>query len=261
MESVTSPPSRRDQQRADTIAQIKAVARDQLTTAGPAAISLRAIARTMGMSAPALYRYFPGLDALVTALCADLYDELRRFMVARCDTLPETDMIGRLLTAARGFRLWAVRHRPEFTLMFASLVPGAVIAGPGCHSRDLDPEQEPYASMRRFSQVFGDMFHKVFHQSDAERGFTLRTPQPPPMTPGLREEIQRCATAIGADVPIEFGYAFHSFWIRLYGLVAMEVFGQLPVVQEAEALLDAELHDMAGQLGLNLTEFTASRAD
>lgn len=253
MESITpSPPTRRERQRTETTAQIKAAARELLVDAGPSAISLRAIARNMGMSAPGLYRYFPNLDALLTQLCADLYIELGAYMEGECAKLPETDLLGRLLAAARGFRSWAVTNRAEFTLMFASLAPGTVIAGPGCSAANLDADTEPYRSMLAFSKIFGRMFDQIYRQSDAERGYAILTPAIPPLTPQLRSEILRCAYAIDAQVPVEFAYAFNSFWIRLYGLVAMEVFGQLPVVEQAEAMLEAELFDMAAKLGVAL---------
>jgi AcrR family transcriptional regulator len=248
--SVTSTSqSRREKHRAQTIDEIKAAARDLLIEAGPSGISLRAIARKMGMSAPGLYRYFPSLEALITELCADLYQELGAAMSQACQEFPDTILTARLPAAARAFRGWAVSHRAEFTLMFASLAPGTVMSS-ACVVRPLDPDQEPYKSMLSFSRVFGTMFHQLYHQSDAERGFALRTPAIPPLSPQLREEIQRCAGAIGADVPIEFAYIFHSFWIRLYGLVTMEVFGQLPVIEQTEALLEAEIFAMADQLGI-----------
>ncbi|CAM3473754.1 TetR/AcrR family transcriptional regulator [Stackebrandtia soli] len=257
MGSVTTEPlGRRARTRANTLAEIKATARRHLVEQGPSGISLRAIARDMGVSAPALYRYFPSLDALITQLCVDLYVELRDVMRAECDTLPEDALVERLVTAAKTFRRWAVEHRPEFTLMFASLAPGAVIASPGCATAALDPETEPYKSILMFARIFGDMFERVYHQSDAERGFALRTPRIPELPPELHDELLRSSQAIGANVPIEFAYTFQSFWIRLYGLVAMEVFGQLPVVEQAEAMLDAELATMAEFLGATIEPST-----
>ncbi|MGH8792606.1 MAG: TetR/AcrR family transcriptional regulator, partial [Stackebrandtia sp.] len=105
MKSNTSPPSRRELQRAGTVADIKAAARVRLVESGPSGISLRAVARDLRVSAPALYRYFPSLDALVTALCVDFYDELIGYMWERCEALPETDVVGRLLAATRSFRV------------------------------------------------------------------------------------------------------------------------------------------------------------
>ena len=73
---MTEAPTRRERLRTATLGEIRQVARQLVVTGGPAAISLRAIARELGMSAPALYRYFPNLEALVMAVCSDVYDEL-----------------------------------------------------------------------------------------------------------------------------------------------------------------------------------------
>ena len=66
----------RQQQRLATAEEIKRVARRQMAAAGAAALSLRGIAAEMGITAPALYRYFPNRDALVTALIVDAFDAL-----------------------------------------------------------------------------------------------------------------------------------------------------------------------------------------
>ncbi|MEV0650559.1 TetR/AcrR family transcriptional regulator [Phytomonospora sp. NPDC050363] len=250
MEPVTpKPPNRRERVRNATVAEIKAVARRQLTADGPLAISLRAIARDMGMSAPALYRYFPSLEALLVALCVDLYDELRAFMETACDELAEDDHIGRVLVAARSFRSWAVSHRPEFTLMFASVDLH--------HNTDshLDPTAEPHAAATRFSQVFGRIFGELYRQTDEERGFPLPLPTVPPMSAELQGELMACSQTIGADVPMEFAYIFLTYWIRLYGVVAMEVYGQLPVVNHPDLLFNAMLAEMAAQLQVDITRW------
>src|SRR4051812_11021362 len=75
-------PSRRERQRSATVHEIRRAARRLLTERGPHAISLRVIARELGMSAAALYRYFPSLEALVADVCADVYDELRDTVAA-----------------------------------------------------------------------------------------------------------------------------------------------------------------------------------
>ena len=250
MEPVTPrTPNRRERVRNATVAEIKSVARDQLTADGPAAISLRAIARDMGMSAPALYRYFPSLEALLVALVVDLYDELRVYMEGECGRLPAEDHIGRLLVAAKAFRTWAVEHRPEFTLMFASVDLHA--AGAAHH----DPTIEPHAAAARFSQVFGRIFHELYRQTDEERGFPLPTPAVPNMSPELQQELVMCAHTIGADVPVEFSYMFLTYWIRLYGVVAMEVHGQLPIIEHPDLLFNAMLAEMASQLRVDISRW------
>ena len=124
--TMTSPsrsPSRRERLRTATVAEIKDLARRLLVGGGPPAISLRAIARDMGMTAPAIYRYFPSLDALVAELTEDLYDELRETIEAARDPAPATTR-ARARRDGPGVPALVVGHPAEFGLMFGNPVPG-----------------------------------------------------------------------------------------------------------------------------------------
>ena len=68
--------TRRERVRAQTVDEIKTVARQHLVAHGPSGVQLRAVARDLGMTAPALYRYFDSHEALLAALVGDLYGEL-----------------------------------------------------------------------------------------------------------------------------------------------------------------------------------------
>ena len=116
--------SRREQQREETTAEIKAVARTQMAATGAAALSLRAIAREMGMSTPALYRYFENRDALVTALIIDAYRSLGDAMVVADGAVEETDFYGRFQAIAHTFREWAIQYPADFTLIYGTPIPG-----------------------------------------------------------------------------------------------------------------------------------------
>src|ERR1700704_232657 len=72
----TSAPSRRDRLRAQTLAEIREHGVAQLAEGGPAALSLTGIAKAMGMSGPALYRYFASRDDLLVALVEESYEDL-----------------------------------------------------------------------------------------------------------------------------------------------------------------------------------------
>jgi AcrR family transcriptional regulator len=133
-DAVTQAPTRRDRLREGTAADIKRVARDLLVYGGPSAISLRAIARTLGMSAAALYRYFPSLEALIMDVAADLYDELRAAVTAAASAQP--DPTAQLVGMARAFRAWSRSHPAEFALIFGSPVPGVAELEDDCLSPD-----------------------------------------------------------------------------------------------------------------------------
>src|SRR4051812_33526014 len=141
--------TRRERQRAATTAEIKATARRLLVADGAGELSLRAIAREMGMTAPGLYRYFASREDLVKVLIRDLYDEVCDEMEAARDTRPADDPADRLLTVSRTFRTWSLRHPVEFELIFgnAAKPPQATVA-----EWYRDPETGP---QRRFAGIFG----------------------------------------------------------------------------------------------------------
>src|SRR5215204_6485014 len=130
-----SPLSRRDRLRADTVREIKETARRVLVDQGVDGLALRAVAREMGMSAPALYRYFDSREDLVENVVADLYDELSDVLEGVCDAAEPATPGVQLMSAARAFRQWATTHRAEFGLLFGSAGEGVIavedLHGPG----------------------------------------------------------------------------------------------------------------------------------
>lgn len=128
------PPSRRDRNRAATTSEIKTTARRMLVEHGAHALSLRGIAREMGITAPAIYRYFDSHATLVEALVGDLYDELCDEMeAAQAEAIGSESAVDdqragnverRLLASAREFRAWSIGHPAEFALVFGAPIPG-----------------------------------------------------------------------------------------------------------------------------------------
>ncbi len=120
-------PSRRDRVRAATIEEIKGTARQLLVDEGPDAVSLRAIGRAMGMTAPALYRYFGNREDLLQHVCGDIFTEIAADIhaeIGRAAQASGGDMTAKLIAACRAFRSWALAHRPEFGLLFGTPLPG-----------------------------------------------------------------------------------------------------------------------------------------
>src|SRR3954468_13040624 len=108
------PVSRRDRARADTVREIKETARQVLVDQGVDGLALRAVAREMGMTAPALYRYFSSREDLVENVVADLYDELVAVIEAARDDARPAPAPVQLLACSRAFRHWATTHHAEF---------------------------------------------------------------------------------------------------------------------------------------------------
>ncbi|MEC3919894.1 TetR/AcrR family transcriptional regulator [Nocardia sp. CDC160] len=120
----TVTPTRRERRRAETTAEIKEVALRLMADNGPGAITLRAIAREMGMTANAVYSYFATRDELVTTLIQDVYGELADAVIAARDTRAPDDPAGRIMAWACAFRDWSLANPDGFRLIYGDPVPG-----------------------------------------------------------------------------------------------------------------------------------------
>jgi len=98
--------TRRERIRTATIDEIKSTAWKQATEQGAAALSLRAIAREMGMTAPGLYRYYPDRDALVTALLMDAFDSFSAALETARDNCAADNHIGRFRAICKAYFEW-----------------------------------------------------------------------------------------------------------------------------------------------------------
>ncbi len=110
--------------RAELTAEIKAVARRHLAEHGSAALSLRAVAREVGMVSSAVYRYFPSRDDLLTALIIDAYDAVGAAAEVADAGRRRRDLHGRWLAVCRAVREWARANPQEYALIYGSPVPG-----------------------------------------------------------------------------------------------------------------------------------------
>lgn len=229
--------TRRDRQRAATVAEIKTAARKLLVSGGVSAVGLRAVARELGLSAPALYRYFASHEDLLAALTADLYDELTATLTALRDEDPTADLGMRLFLVAGGLRDWALAHPAEFGLMFGSPVPDPLAAG-----HDETPHHQ--AAMR-FGAVFKDLVAQVWHQQP------FPSPSEEDLGPVLVAQLKQKSEYFDG-MPAGAVYLALNYWTRLYGLICMEAFGQLHwALEDAGAYFEAQLREIGEALGLD----------
>ncbi|MFK4086847.1 TetR/AcrR family transcriptional regulator [Kribbella sp. NPDC020789] len=228
--------NRRDEQRAATLAEIKAAARRLLVSGGVAAIGLRAVAREVNLTAPALYRYFPSHEALRTELIADLYDELTTaLMELGCEG--DGDLGAQLYLLANGLRDWALAHPAEFALLFGTSIPS-----PDAADHDDTPGHQ--AAMR-FGALFKELVAAIWH----EKPF----PYPSDEQLGTKLIAQLSAEANHFHgMPPGAIYLGLTYWTRLYGLICMEIFGQLHwVLPDAGAYFEAQLYEIGLAMGLD----------
>ena len=234
-------PSRRDRVRAETAREIRETARRVLVEQGVDGLALRAIAREMGLSAPALYRYFDSREDLVEHVVADLYTELCGELEAARDAARPAVPGVQILAVSRAFRAWATTHHVEFGLLFGS--PAESIGQVGeAHGPGEGPASE---AGRRFGAIFAALVARIH----AERRFPV--PAEDHLEPALQEQLRSWCARLPLPLPLGVMYVFLSCWIRLYGIVCMEIFGHLRfALEDAEPMFEAELRDLAGLLGV-----------
>jgi len=240
VEPVLAAPSRRERARADTLLEIKETARRVLVERGVDGLALRAVAREMGMTAPGLYRYFDSREDLVEHVVADLYDELADTLERVRDAADPSTPGHQLLEVSRAFRTWAVAHHAEFGLLFGSA--GLGVLPEDAHDYGERPSQVAGA---RFGAVFAILVAQIY----LERGFPV--PADEDIDPNLRKQLEEWCTKLPVPLPLGVMHVFLSCWIRLYGLVCMEIFGHLRfALHDAAPMFESELVALGTLLGI-----------
>ena len=239
------PPSRRDRLRAATTEEIIQTARRLLVQDGPDAVTLRAIAREIGMTAPGLYRYFDNRDELVRHVCANMFtelgDDIGRAIEAAAPPPGQGGDPGtvkltvKMVAACREFRRWSLSHRAEFSLLFGVPLPG------------LDDGRYDVAD--ECALAFAGTFFALFLELWTHLPFPV--PADGEIDPELRAQLIRYRDTLGADLPVGAVLTFLRCWTVLYGAVAMEVFGHMRfALEDAAPMFELTLGDLATLVGL-----------
>jgi len=230
--------SRRDRVRAATTEEIKETARRILVAEGPEAVSLRAIAREMGMTAPALYRYFSSREDLIRHVVGDIFSEIASDVRAAAMQAGEAsggDVTAKLIASCREFRRWALTHREEFGLLFGTPLPGLE----ALHNDKID----------ECAMEFAGSFIGLFLELWQRHPFPV--PRDEEIDPGLAAQLARYVGALGVDLPAGAALTFLRCWVRLYGMVSLEVFGHLHfALDDAAPMFEITLAELADLVGL-----------
>ncbi|MGV9314271.1 TetR/AcrR family transcriptional regulator [Streptomyces sp. NPDC003691] len=221
----------RDRARAEVTAAIKDAARRQVASEGATKLSLRAVARELGMVSSALYRYFPSRDELLTALIIDAYDALGEAAESALATTPATAApTDRWAAVCGAVRAWALAHPHEYALLYGSPVPGYTA---------------PQDTVGPAARVGAVMFTVV---RDAHAAGRLALP---PLDRALTAEARRLAADFAPDLPPAVVLALVAVWAQLFGLISFELFGQFnKLVEERDAFYSRAVDRLAYEAGL-----------
>lgn len=230
---MTASRTARDRARTELTAEITAAARRQLAAAGAQHLSLRAVARELGMVSSALYRYFPSRDDLLTALIVDAFTALAAHLEAADRALPHTAVRERWTAVCRSAREWAREHPHEYALIFGSPVPG------------YHAPQQTVAPARRVALVPVRVLRDACVQ-----GVLAPVPDDPALPPALAVEVGRLAAELAPEVPPALLTRGIVAWTQLFGMISFELFGHLVNTVEGPELFEQAAELMADFLGL-----------
>ncbi|MFB9177544.1 TetR/AcrR family transcriptional regulator [Dactylosporangium sucinum] len=226
--------------RAEMIDEIKEIARRHLATDG-ANLSLRAVARDLGMVSSAVYRYFASRDDLLTALILDAYNALGGAVEEAESLVPRESLHARWMAVCTAARTWAVAHPHEYALIYGSPVPG------------YRAPEDTVPAATRAATVLGRIIR------DGYGSGAIKDNDDPFPAPDVEVDIRRIGDAISPGTPLRVVSRALSAWVMLFGQVSFEIFGQLQnTVTTPAAYFDHQMRAQARYIGIPPDEADSS---
>jgi AcrR family transcriptional regulator len=209
---------------------IKETAWKQIAEFGAPALSLRAIARALRITAPAIYNYFPDRDELVTALIIDAFMSFGDWQLEARDSVSETDLPRRLKVIGLAYRDWAHAFPQRYQLIFGTPIPGY----------ECPTERTFPASARSLSAL-------VSVVEELRTSGKLNVEAFPKVQPEYKSRFEMWKTYGGSADILSLSVAM-IIWSRVHGIVSLEVQGNLPPFgPKGDALYRYELESIYQQ--------------
>lgn len=191
---------------------IKETAWKQIAETGAASLSLRSIARELGITAPAIYNYHPDRDALVTALIVDAYTSLGESQQAAIDALPINDNVARLSALGLAYREWAITYPQRYLLIFGTPIPNYVA-----------PADVTMPAAACAIIPLSNTLQALYSEGK------LKTERMDKLIPKLESMLEAWKNN-GGNADIEALYLTAVIWSRVHGLVMLEIGHHIPPV-------------------------------
>jgi AcrR family transcriptional regulator len=209
---------------------IKETAWRQIAEYGAPALSLRAIARELKITAPAIYNYFPDRDALVTALIIDAYTSFGDWQLEARDSVRRNDPRKKLEAIGVAYRNWAHTYPQRYQLIFGTPIPGYKM-----------PAEKAFpSSARSISALFSVV-------EELRAAGKLQVTSAPTINEKYTPFYELWKNYLGEVHPQSLFVAM-TIWARVHGIVSLEIQGNLPPFGEnGDALYKSELNAQARQ--------------
>ena len=227
----------RERTRAEITREILAAARRHLATDGASGLSLRAIARELGVSSSAVYGYVTSRDELLTRLIVTAYDALGSAAEIQEAAVDREDLAGRWAAACGAVRGWALANPNEYALIYGTPVPGYVA---------------PAATIAPAARVSGVLLGIL---RDVAAGRLAPATAEDDVPPDDREALAPARSIVGPEVADALLHQGLMAWAALFGTVSFELFGQLHGIigeqpGDREAYFAESVRRWAAQLGI-----------
>ncbi len=222
--------TRRERLRAETLAEIKERGLAQVVEGGPEALSLSAIARSMRMSGPALYRYFDSRDELLATLVLDGYEDLADAIEAAARAARRRTPGGRLHALAGAYRDWAIANPHRYRLAFSTSYGSGLVAP----KRTVPPA---HRGMAPFLAVLAELGPET---------------APAPRPAALDHQLERWdrLRPDTAGLPADLLYLGLVAWTRMHGLVSLEIDGAFASLRvDPQLVYEAEIDRLVATAG------------
>ncbi len=229
--------TRRERLRENTREEIKSIARKHMQEQGTAAISLRAIARDMGLTVTALYRYYPSHDDLVTALIVDAFNALADTMEQADSNQPRERYAERLMAVMLAYREWAMQNSGDFQLIYGNPIPGY-------HA----PSEVTVPAVVRGFRVVVGILAEAMANGELQPNADYQQ-LPPHVSAYMTDLIERD----GYNIPLQPMYLGVSGWVKMHGMIMLELFHHTPsVIGDPEEFYRFEINNILKSAGLSL---------
>lgn len=203
-------PRQKHEQHIDLSQRIIEITWEQIAENGAAALSLRAIARQLHITAPAIYNYFSRRDDLVTALIIHAYSSLGDAQFEALRSIPETNHHERLRAIGLAYRQWAISYPQRYQLIFGTPIPGY-------HSPEEKTMPSAARSLSALIQVLEDARQASQWTQIAEYEIPI----------SLQEQLKNWQ-AVFPEAHIGTLYLALVIWSRVHGMVSLEIGNQYP---------------------------------
>jgi AcrR family transcriptional regulator len=235
----SAPRTARDRARVEITAEILAAARRHLASEGAPSLSLRAIARELGMTSSAVYRYVASRDDLLTWLIVEAYNSLGAFVEIAEAGIGRGDLFGRFRVTCTAVREWAIANPHEWALIYGSPVPGYVAP------------VDTVGPAARVPLLLAAILVDAVRAHRVRESFTSEQ-----VDPTLESSLTPLREALVLDAPIAVIHRALMVWVGMFGVVSFEIFGQFQNVVgegpgEREAFFAGCIRNWANELGID----------